>query len=180
MPSARQVLKRAAGFEPAMLDLQSSALDQLGYARSGKDKARDEDRTRASAVPGLRSDQKLSYADEQDGTGEGPRTLDTRLEVSGVAIYTTPALEKKNPRQDLNPYLIRSKRTALPLSYGGLESVEHRTGFEPVSRHWQRRVFDRARPTMQTKWSEWEDLNLRELVPRTSASASRLHSVKKT
>jgi hypothetical protein len=64
------------------------------------------------------------------------------------------------------------------LSYGS-KPKKHRTGFEPMSPTWRASVLDRARLTMRMEWSEWEDLNLRELVPRTSASASRLHSVKK-
>lgn len=150
-----------------MLGLQSSALAVLAMPAE-------------KFKPTTRINKLSCVRERVCGTGEGHRTLDTRLEVSGVASYTTPALEKENPRQDLNPYLIRSKRTALPLSYGGRSSRKHRIGFEPMSRHWQRRVLNRARLTMRKNGRSGRIRTSVNLFPGQVPQSTRLHSAKKT
>ena len=87
-----------------MLDLQSSALDQLGDARPKKSKPATRIELVSQPYRGFGSGLKAKLRRRaKNGTGEGLRTLDTRLEVSGVASYTTPAWGKIKPPIGLEP-----------------------------------------------------------------------------
>ena len=72
--------------------------------------------------------------------------------------------QKWNSWQDLNPQPRRSKRRALPFELQERKELEHRTGFEPVSQHWQRRVLNQTGPTMRA-WSGRTELNCHHEFP---------------
>ena len=68
--------------------------------------------------------------------------------------------------RDLNSQPRRSKRRALPFELQEHNAnLEHRTGFEPVSQRWQRRVLNQTGPTMRLVGEDRIELSPR--VPRT-------------
>jgi hypothetical protein len=80
--------------------------------------------------------------------------------------------------QDSNPQRPRSKHGTLPIELTARVSLVHRPRFELGSRRWQRRVFNRAGPTMRETDRSGRIRTPVVLIPSQVPEAARLHSVK--
>ena len=136
------------GIEPTFRAFQTRANPSQLSDRIG---ARGETRTHDTGF----AIQRLGHlATRAVGAEEEIRTLETSLEDSHVSSYITSAGDASQG----DPRFCGGVRTVC-------NKLEHRTGFEPVSQHWQRRVLNQLDQRCEMVGEDRVELSPR--VPRT-------------